>query len=290
MGNVAPSVSGTLSFKVQVNEGVPAGTQILNVATANYEDELGNPQTPVESGAPPATVAQVAGVDISPPTQIQVADPGDEVVYAFTITNTGNDDDVFNGEITSTAGFTWAFYVDANGDGILDAGDVLATDSDGDGKPDTGTLAAGETKNYLAVATVPQGEADGTVDVTTLTGISSFDPTVQDSDILTTTVTAPVITVSKTVSPTGDQPPGTELTYTITVTNTGTGNAQEVIVTDSLPTDTTYVAGSVTLNGVQKTDAVDGDQVSVTAGTVSVNLGLLGPGGTATITLKATID
>ena len=277
VGNVAPSVSGTITFKVQVNEGVPAGTQILNVATANYEDELGNPQTPVESGAPPATVAQVAGVDISPPTQSKFADPGDEVVYAFTITNTGNDDDVFNGEITSTLGLEWAFYVDANGDGVLDAGDYPASDSDGDGRPDTGTLAPGETKNYLAIATVPSGTADGTVDTTTLAAISSNDPTVQDSAILTTTVTAPVITVSKTVSPTGDQPPGTELTYTIMVTNTGTGNAQEVVVTDSLPTDTTYVAGSVTLNGTPQTDAVDGDQTLVVAGTVTVNVGPLGP-------------
>lgn len=290
VGNVAPAGTGTIVFKVQVNAGVPAGTHIFNTATANYEDELGNPQTPVDATTPPATVAQVAGVDISPPTQTQVADPGDEVVYPFTVTNTGNGDDVFNGEITSTAGLTWEFYVDANGDGILNAGDYLATDSDSDGIPDTGVLAPGETKNYLAVATVPPGEADGTVDVTTITAISAFDPTVQDSATLTTTVTAPLITVSKTVSPTGDQPPGTELTYTITVTNTGTGNAQEVVVTDSLPTDTTYVAESVTLNGVPKTDAVDGDQVSVAAGTVTANAGLLGPGGTATITLKATID
>ena len=288
-GNLAPGVSGTITFKVQVNAGVPAGTQILNTVTANYEDFEGNPQTPVGATTPPATVAQVAGVDVSPPTQSKFADPGDEVVYVLTITNTGNDDDVFNGKIVSTLGLEWAFYVDANGDGVLDVGDYPASDSDGDGRPDTGTLAPGESVNRLAIATVPPGTANGTVDTTTLTPISSNDPTVQDSAILTTTVTAPVITVSKTVSPMGDQPPGTELTYTITVANTGTGNAREIVVTDSVPTSLTYVANSVTLNGNPQTDAVDADQTLVSAGIVTVNVGLLGPGGTATITLKATI-
>ena len=287
-GNLAPGDSGTLTFKVQVNADVPASTHILNTVTANYEDPAGNPQPSVDYTSPPAIVAQVCGVLVDT-DQSQFADPGDVVVYPFTVTNTGNDDDTINGTISSTLGLTWAFYVDVNGDGLLDAGDTLATDSDLDGRPDTGVLAQGETKNYLAVATMPAGTADVAQDITTLTGISAFDETCTDSAILTTNVTAPVILITKTVSPSGDQPPGTELTYTITVSNTGSGNAKDLIITDSVPTDTDYVLNSVTLNGAPQTDVVDGDQTTVVAGSIEVSMGTMGPGGTATIVFKVSI-
>ena len=37
------------------------------------------------------------------------------------------------------------------------------------------------------------------------------------------------------------------LTYTITVPNTGTGSAENVVLRDSIPNGTTFVAGSVTV-------------------------------------------
>ena len=37
------------------------------------------------------------------------------------------------------------------------------------------------------------------------------------------------------------------LTYTITVPNTGTGSAENVVLRDSIPNGTTFVAGSVTI-------------------------------------------
>jgi len=288
IGDVAPGGSGTLGFKVKVNDGVAAGTNIVNTVTANYEDPAGNPQTPVLANTPPAAVAQSASVDIEQSAS-KFADPGDQVVYGFSVTNTGNDYDLFNGQIVSSIGLTWGFYVDANANGVFDNGDSPGTDSDGDGAPDTGTLAPGETKYYLAIATIPAGTSDQTVDTTTLTAISDFDNTVTDSITLSTTVTAPSLTITKAVSPTGDQPPGTELTYTITVNNTGTGNAQNVIVTDSIPSFTNYVSNSVTVQGIAKTDDIDGDHVSVVGGVVKVQIGTMGPGGSRTITFKVNI-
>src|SRR5690606_25080148 len=42
---------------------------------------------------------------------------------------------------------------------------------------------------------------------------------------------------------------GETLRYTITVKNIGTDNAVDAVVRDAIPTNTTYVAGSTTLNG-----------------------------------------
>jgi uncharacterized repeat protein (TIGR01451 family) len=51
---------------------------------------------------------------------------------------------------------------------------------------------------------------------------------------------------------------GETLRYTITVQNTGTDNATSVEIVDQVPGNTTYVAGSTTLNGILVPDAADG--------------------------------
>jgi len=51
---------------------------------------------------------------------------------------------------------------------------------------------------------------------------------------------------------------GETLRYTITVQNTGTDNASNVSLTDQVPGNTSYVAGSTTLNGVAVADAAGG--------------------------------
>ena len=51
---------------------------------------------------------------------------------------------------------------------------------------------------------------------------------------------------------------GETLRYTITVQNIGTDNATSVEITDQVPANTTYVAGSTTLNGAAVPDAASG--------------------------------
>lgn len=60
----------------------------------------------------------------------------------------------------------------------------------------------------------------------------------------------PVKSVNRTAAGVGDT-----LTYTITVPNTGTGSAENVVLRDSIPNGTTFVAGSVTVGGVTQPNA-----------------------------------
>ncbi|WP_142287978.1 DUF11 domain-containing protein, partial [Bacillus sp. S1-R5C1-FB] len=55
----------------------------------------------------------------------------------------------------------------------------------------------------------------------------------------------PVKSVNRTVAGVGDT-----LTYTIPVPNTVTGSAENVVLRDSIPNGTTFVAGSVPVGGV----------------------------------------
>ena len=55
-----------------------------------------------------------------------------------------------------------------------------------------------------------------------------------------------VITLSKSVSPSGSQPPATDLAYTLTFINGGDSAASSFVVNDSIPPNTDFKVGSVT--------------------------------------------
>ncbi len=285
--------AGVFYFQVKVNSDVASGTGITNTATASYGllDNGLRPYTESTNGAT-VTVATLPGVDLYS-DGTGTGDPGDQMVYPFTVKNTGNATDTFDFTYTSSAGWTWVIWRDVDGNGIPGTdGDVAVTDS--------GDLAAGATGSFLAVATIPAGQADGTVDTVVVTGKSRIDTGVSDTATFATTVTAPVLTITKTVSPTGNQPPGTVLTYQATVTNVGTGVATSIIIADMVPQYTTYVAGSIKTGGtagslVARTDASDGDGGRYDAGTNAVTAGgagvlSLGAGGTWVLEFKVTID
>lgn len=271
--------------------GTPAGTNIQNQATVTYTDGSGNPLTAL-SNVVTTTVSQVGAVTVTP-DRAGNALPGVTVYYAHTVTNGGNGGDTVNMTIASSNGWTTALYFDNNADGTLDAGDTLMTDTDGDTLVDTGAIAADTTLNILAAVTVPAGTADGTSDTTTITGTSAFDNTAVDSAVDTTTVQAPDLGVVKSVAPAGPQVPGTTLTYTMVITNNGSSVANTVQLTDTIPANTTYVAGSITLGGVSKTDAGgddEGDFNVTNPFQVTVDVGALAAAASATVTFQVTIN
>ena len=93
----------------------------------------------------------------------------------------------------------------------------------------------------------------------------------------------------------GNQPvPGATITYTITAEVTGTGTAVGVIVEDLIPANTTYVPGSLTLNGASLSDAADGDAGNYEALPVPLVRAALGDldaaAGIQTLTFDVLID
>jgi len=80
----------------------------------------------------------------------------------------------------------------------------------------------------------------------------------EDPTVITIT-SAPRFVVQKTSTDlTGDPTvllPGDTLRYTITIRNAGTDHATDAVLRDQVPVNTTYVAGSTTLNGVPVADS-----------------------------------
>jgi uncharacterized repeat protein (TIGR01451 family) len=119
----------------------------------------------------------------------------------------------------------------------------------------------------------------------------------------TYTVSTATLTVTKTSAVVSDpfngttnpkRIPGAVVRYTIVVANTGAANATNVIVRDPIPANTTYGAGTITLNAVGQTDVGgddSGDMGATNPGEVTVAVGALASGGgSATVTFDVTVN
>lgn len=83
---------------------------------------------------------------------------------------------------------------------------------------------------------------------------------------------------------------GSVLTYRITATLSGTGSVNNLIITDPLPAQTAYVAGSMLVNGATRTDAVDADNARFSANTITVDFGNTASPVVQVIEFRATVN
>ncbi|MFK3737702.1 hypothetical protein [Massilia sp. TN1-12] len=159
----------------------PAGTQISNTATATYSDGTGTKTA--TSNTVITTVQQVASLTMTAGTT-KTAAAGTQVVFAHSITNTGNGADTFALSSTQSGAFTIAnvqFFADADGNGVADNATPLTA---------VPSLAAGATFQFVAVATLPANAANGSSNSLVVTATSNFTATVKTSSTDTTNVGA----------------------------------------------------------------------------------------------------
>jgi uncharacterized repeat protein (TIGR01451 family) len=106
----------------------------------------------------------------------------------------------------------------------------------------SGTLsstASGILSN-TAVVTTP---ASGVSDPNDLGRTGAGDNSATDN---TTINPIPIVNLVKSVSPTGSQPPGTDLVYAINFSSTGTTAARTLVITDPIPANTDFKVSSMT--------------------------------------------
>jgi uncharacterized repeat protein (TIGR01451 family) len=297
-------------------QSTPACTDIVNRATATYT--IGAEEFIKDSNATSTLVAQLLDVSVvwQDAASITVS-PGDsERVLTFLLTNTGNAADSYLLEGLSALPdddfdpLLGDIYLDSNGSGAYEPGDD-ALYVPGVNDP---VLDAGESLVVFLLNDIPAGLDDGNEGDSRLTAksnIGSGDPgTVipgatgcgadavigtsggSAGDIGTYIVSNVIVDVVKSAAVSdqfgGTQPiPGATITYTITVSFSGSGAAEGVVITDIIPENTTYTAGTLTLNGSSLSDPLDGDTGDVggtTPGVVKVILGDM-PAGSADQTI-----
>ena len=142
----------------------------------------------------------------------QNANPNTSVDFALDVINTGGGTDTYTLSAAAPGGWTVTFYEDANGNGVLEAGETTPIVS-------IGPVAGGTEVNVIGRVAVPAGAAPG-VNAVSFTAVSSNNPA--GSDTIGDTVT--VITLAAVdLSPdqSGSTTPGGTVAYPHTVTNTG---------------------------------------------------------------------
>ncbi|MGY2892829.1 hypothetical protein [Deinococcus sp. UYEF24] len=199
--------------------GTTAGTVINNQATATYTDPTTNAAvvtpavsnivsttvTPVPSFTVLSTVGSlndtggqnnpVAGYDRTGVL------PGSQQVFAYTVKNTGNTPVTVNMTTqlrTDNAVTGVAYYLDVNGNGTLDAGDTLLTDTNGDTTVDTASIAPDASVKLLQVYTVPTTAVGGTYYGADPVGNAKYDANYAPGNATPTTTSTTTVTGSDT--------------------------------------------------------------------------------------------
>jgi len=333
-GNVA-----TVTFDVVINANVLNGTVISNQGFVNGagsggpvpEQPSDDPATPVPNDPTRDVVGNLPLVYALKTVQIQTdngtagqVDPGDVLRYTITITNSGAipaSGVLFTDAVPANTTYV-ANTVQLNGlpVGQPDAGVSpliagvpvssanLTPPLPGAG---AGTLSAGGTATLIFDVLVNAGVPSGTI----LSNQGRFTsnellPQLTDADgdpgngyqpTLIVVGNAQALVISKQVAVVGGGAAqvGSLLEYTVLVRNISTVDATNVVLTDAVPANTTYVANTVFLNGLPVGQPDSGVSPLIAGIPISssnrtpplptTGNGILSPGGSATLRFRVTI-
>ena len=171
-----------------------------------------------------------------------------------------------------------------------------------------GTVAAKQRRVatfQLRVEAIPVAPAPARYQVTptwTYTFVACAGQTLQSGSSTSNTVTTEIarITAAKSAS-TPSIRPEEILTYTINVSNSGTAASHDTLVTDAIPTGTTYRPNTTTLNGVAVADQlgtsplvigmlVSSSAVAVSGKPPSTSPGVIEPGQSAIVSFQVLVN
>ncbi|QOF77551.1 beta strand repeat-containing protein [Variovorax sp. 38R] len=298
-----------------------AGQKIYFRVDSTKPTSTTTPANDTKTDAVTVIAASTLGATLTPDNSGQVA-PGGSVVYAHTLTATGTQScagpyavSVSLPSADETAGWTTAVYIDANGDGQIDAGDPLITGTI------PGPLVGGTSQKLLVKVFAPGGATAGATDTATVTvtfpsGVGSCGtPTATD----VSTVISGQVRVVKTQAADANcdaseaatpaaitanfstalltMKPGQCVLYRIVATNEGVAPISNLKINDAVPAYTSLTGATQPAAATQcSSTGLTGTAVAYagTAPATTVSCGsaanTLAPGGTATLIFAVKIN
>ncbi|MCM3628545.1 hypothetical protein M3194_14360 [Paenibacillus glycanilyticus] len=274
LGSLAPGASVTVTFEVIITMAIP--TDITNQSTASFTSGTFSATSASNTTVTPVTQPQIA---VTKSASSSNATLGDSIIYTLTIFNTGNlaAATVVTDNIPTGATFTENSVI-VNGVPFPGISPVTGID--------IGSVAPGATTTVtfgVVVTSLP------TPQVLINTGTASYSYTPPDGRTLTgsvnsNTVSFPVSAPNVAVALSANYSAvtiGDTIIYTAVITNNGIETINNVQFTDPAPPGTSFIPGTVTVNGAPVPGASPIGGIAV---------GSIPPGGTVTISFNNSVN
>ncbi|MDG1591917.1 DUF11 domain-containing protein, partial [Bacillus cereus] len=268
--NIPPNTTATILFQVRVTS-IPQTNPISNTSTIEYEYTVPNRPPITETIISSAALTEInhANLNSNKAVDLAFATVGDTLTYTITLNQTGNVavNDVIIQDIIPQG----TTFIENS---VIVNGETLSGVNPVSGIP-IGTITIGgdaivsfqvtvtsiPTPNELnnnAITTFNYIVNPNNVPVTNTTTTNTVKTTVQNDNVI----------AIKSVDVTNALP-GQTLTYTITITNSGNVTIEDLLAIDAVPIDTTFVAGSVTINGINQPN--ENPENGITLGNLAPN-------------------
>jgi uncharacterized repeat protein (TIGR01451 family)/fimbrial isopeptide formation D2 family protein len=244
IASLVPGGSGTITFDVNIAQGVAPDTVLTNIANGSYTGVDGVRVGPKPSNAVPFRVLASEAITLVGVT-LPAVDPGSTVIFNNVLTNNTSRTDTF--DITlSGASFPPGTVVQL----LKPDGVTPLADTNGNGVPDTGPVAAGATYQIVVRAILPPGIAGGPFQVTkNARSIANPQISATANDVITAVNN--ICRVVLEPNNNGRTTPGDSIVYSHVLTNLGTCTETVTFPADFLPNSTSgWVAQIVIDNPV----------------------------------------
>lgn len=263
LASLSVGANGHIDLTVRVANGVADGTNLVNQASIGIDE---TETTLADNNPVITTTVAVPFIDLALSKQGTASGlAGSTVTYTLSVVNNGNVA-ATNLVITDTlpSGLSYRSDDAPGFSTVLTGGTIVWTRS---------VLAVGETATLTLSTDIDGGIADNSTLVNQAIAAATENEPNQANNgaAFTTTVAAPVVTLSIGKSGPAASLSGSLITYTLRVVNNGNVVATDLVITDALPSGANYVSGG-TLNGQE----------------VSWTVASLAPGANTSVTLVVT--
>ena len=264
---LAAGASATISLSFYVNPAAPAGSSVVNTALVSAATaDPNNANNSSTSTATVATSADLVAGKLGPAT----AQAGAPISYSITVTNNGPSNAV-NATLSDVLPTGTKFVSITQTSGTPFTCSAPAAGSSGTVSCSNSSFAPSSFANFTLVVTNP---ASGSTYINTAVASSTTpDPNSgNNSASVSTLLTFGLanVSVTKTVA-SPNVINGANQTYTITITNAGPANSDNVIATDVISSSETFVSATPSQGTCDST--------------VKCTMGTIAAGASATITL-----
>jgi uncharacterized repeat protein (TIGR01451 family) len=278
---LAPGASATFVITVRLGSGTASGTTVTNTATVTSATPDPNPANNQSTSSSTSSVSADVSVSKTGPATVAA---GSNVTYTVVVANAGPSDAASASlsdplppgttfvSLTQTAGPTFGCTTPAAGG----TGTITCA---------IAALPAGTSSTFSLVVKVSAGTTGAITNTATVTA-STTDPNPGNNSSTTNATVATGADVGVVKTGPAAASPGTNATYTVTVSNAGPADALSVVLSDAVPAGTTFVSATPTSGAAA---ACTGPAVGGT-GTITCTIPTLPAGASSTFSIVVNVS